>query len=96
MEYQIKIRKVSASDSKWGDIKHSVIGLSYIHRGVEHTLPSGQTNYIFFNSASASINGSNLKVDSKVIGCTLSNNTIITIRFHEDSGEVVIDYKTEA
>jgi hypothetical protein len=86
-------RKVSSSSSKWGDIKDEVISLGYTHRGILHSLPSGQTGYFFFNSASANINGGRINVESRVIGCTLSNKTIISMRFHEGSGDVVVEYK---
>lgn len=86
-------RKVSSYSSTWGDVRDDVIGLTYTHKGIVHSLPSGQTGYFFFNSASAGINGGRVNIESRVIGCTLTNKTIVSLRFHEGSGDVVVEHK---
>ena len=83
-------RVVSGSSAAWGDVRDSVIGLSYDHNGTVHRLPDGQPGYFFHNTASADMSGV-VRLESRVIGCKLGNGTVVKLRFQQGSGEVVVE-----
>ena len=83
-------RILSGHTTGWADIKDPVVGLGYDHRGVVHRLPDNQSGYFFHNSASSDMSG-NVKLESRVIGCTLADGTVVRLRFHQDSGEVTLE-----
>jgi len=77
---------------KWSDIKGDILALSYDYRGVVINLPPAK-GFIQYKSASASLLGGNVDIESQTIGFILENGTKILLRFHfkENKIETIIE-----
>jgi len=69
---------------KWSDIKKDIETLSYDYNGVEVNLPAlnGKIKeYLQFKSASASLSGGAIDVESQTVGVILKDGTKISVKF---------------
>jgi len=72
--------KVSEMTSKWSDVKGAIERLSYIYNGTRLDLPPS-TEFIQYKSASASLFGGNIEIESQTIGFILNGKKIL-FRFY--------------
>lgn len=79
------------SGVKWSDIKNRVSGLSFLFNGVTYTLPPSQKRYLRADSASASLIGGKVTIESRWIGYETHLGSVIKLRFHLASGHVSME-----
>jgi len=77
----------------WDNIDNNIKSLSLINEnGHIISLPDNLDNYIQAKTASADMNGSNIQIESRYIGASLGNNTII-IRVNEKTNDISMEIK---
>jgi len=82
---------LESDGTPWGTIKRRVKRLGYIHKGTEIMLPEGETEYLRANSASTSIHGGDVTIESKWVGFRTSDNKVFKLRFNEMTGNVSVE-----
>ena len=96
MNYWIAINKnnekITEKDYKWNEIKNEIIQLGfYIEKNNQEIwLPKNMQEYIQAKTASADINGRNIKIESRYIGFKNRNNIVI-IRICEKTNNITIE-----
>jgi hypothetical protein len=72
--------EVTEKTHKWSQIKDGINRLSYIYNGTRLDLPPS-TEFIQYKSASASLFGGNIEIESQTIGFILNGKKIL-FRFY--------------
>ena len=76
---------------KWSEIKRDIETLSYVYNGIEINLPSlnGKIKeFIQYKSASASLSGGEIQVESQTVGVVLENDIKILLKFYMKENKI--------
>ena len=82
---------VTAEQHRFSEIKDKVISLRFTYAGVVHKLPDNQPEYFCATTASASLGGGEVTIESRWIGCRTKDGKIIRMRFSAIKNMVSIE-----
>jgi len=86
-------KTVTEQTSRWRDIKDSIGELRFIYHGVTYAFPAGMPEYVQGKTASASLAGGDIKIESHWVGFRSPTGQVIKLRFYE--GQDRVELKTE-
>ena len=85
--------EVDESNQAWSGVKKDIKTLSYDFKGTEVILPpiNGKIKeFVQYKSASASLSGGSIEVDSQTVGFVLDNGTKVMLKFHFNGNKIDI------
>jgi hypothetical protein len=83
--------EISELNSKWDDVKNDVVELLLITNDNKIVyLPKNMESYNQFKSASCSMGGNDMQIESRVIGFKLGNK-MVNIRVNEKNGNINVE-----
>jgi hypothetical protein len=83
-------KEVNENNCKWPDIKNEVKELSLVINNKTITLPNNMEQYHQSKSASASLGGNNIEIESRNIGFSLGNK-VIAVKVNEKTNNISIE-----
>ena len=82
---------VSETTHKWSEVKERIDRLSYIYNGTTVNLPPS-SEYIQIKSASASLTGGEIEVESQTVGFKVGDKKILLrFNFKDNKIETIIE-----
>ncbi len=84
---------VSEKDTKWSDVKESVVGLRFYYQGIMFELPSNQASYSQAKTASVPLSSGPVvpQIESRWIGFSPDGEHTIRLRFFEREDKVILE-----
>ena len=85
------LKEYRGGSSDWRSVRHRLVGLAFEWNGKRYNLPSGMKEYFQATSASASIGGGPIRIESRYIGCRHNDGKIMRLRFYEGQTEPTVE-----
>jgi len=83
-------QEISELNSKWDDVKNDVVELLLITNDNKIIYLPKNLEYTQFKTASISMGGNDMQIESRVIGFKLGDKTV-NIRVNEKTGNITVE-----